>query len=568
MGELSVREKPSGQMLRGRVQEASGSPPQGAVVLHRFSLRAGSRVLRLKAEGDGSFEMPIGIPAVVLASSTIGGAGALPATGYEPAFQLRLQPRLEIHGRVVDASGKPLEGVRVSQVLVLRFTDKFVFATAPNDAGRVEKRGKNAFLVPCFCLSSLATTDAEGLFRLFGLPACDGKVLLRVTPPEKSRWGADVFWVPAEGFSDLVLRGPKGPSLRLPDGSSVDELPVEAADPAVADEPMPAITDPRELRREWIRKQFQAMKGGPEGKSPAVSARELLAELAEGLNDPDSETRSQSISLLASLNVPQALDTLMGALRNADPVVRRDALVGLTRLGAHASCRERVLEALRRVVEESDPSFDVVQAAAAGLVEFAESTDAAPFYEALRREDCDERIAARALAMLLRRDAIELIVARMERSPHGETLGGALEALTGARRGDQAAKWKIWLLANRGTLPPQVPTDDRLPDASAYLRRAQARLRRKDMAGARADLDATLRRDGPGAMVLALRAWIRMEQGDLDGALSDAEHSLRLNDRDRSVRTLRSVIVDRRARRDAEAAKATSASPAPVSPAA
>jgi tetratricopeptide (TPR) repeat protein len=565
MDELSVREKrPAGQLLRGRVLEASGAPPQGAVVVHRFSLRAGSRVLRLKAEADGSFEMPIGIPAVVLASSTIGGAGAAPATGYEPSFALRLQPRLEIHGRVLDAAGAPLAGVRITQVLVLRFTDKLVFATPPNDAGRVERRGNNVFLAPCFCLSSLATTDADGLFRLFGLPACDGSVLLRATPPEKGRCAPDIFWIPAEGFSDLVLRGPKGPSLRLPDGTPVDGLPVEPEDPAVADEPLPPLLDLREQRREWIRKQFQALRAG----TPVPFAGDLLAELAEALHDPDAETRSQSILVLASLNAPEALDVLTEALRNPDPVVRREALLGLGRLGTQAACRPRVLETLRRVVDDSDPSFDVVLAACGALVEMGESTDAAPFYEALRRDDADERIAARALAQLLQRDAIELIVTRMERSAHGEILGGALEALTGARRGDQAAKWKIWLLANRGTLPPQEPTDDRLPDAAAYLRRAQARLRRKDVPGARADLDATLRRDGPSAMALGLRAWIRMEQGDLDGAWSDVEHSLRLNARDMSVRTLRSVILDRRQKRDAAAAKTESDDSAPVRPAA
>jgi tetratricopeptide (TPR) repeat protein len=546
------------------VLEASGSPPQGAVVLHRFSLRAGSRVLRVRAEPDGSFEIPIGIPAVLLASSTIGGSGASPATGYEPSFTLRLQPRLEIRGRVVDRAGAPREGVRIIQVLVLRFTDKLVFATPPNDAGRVEKRGKNAFLAPCFCLSSMATTDADGLFRLFGLPACDGRVLVRATPSEKSRCGSDVFWISAEGFSELVLPDRKGPCLRLPEGTPVDDLPLEPADPAVADEPLPPILDVREQRREWIRKQLQAIRSG----SPAPSAAPLLAELAEALNDPDAETRAQSIALLASLQVREALDALLGALENGDPVVRREALVGLGRLGAHAACRARVLETLRRVVDESDPSFDVVQAAAGGLVELGESTDAAPFYEALRRDDADERIAARALAQLLRRDAVELILTRMERSPYGEILGGALEALTGACRGDQAAKWKIWLLANRRMLPPQAPTDDRLPDAAAYLRRAQARLRRKDVPGARADLDATLRRDGPSAMALALRAWIRMEQGELDIALSDVDHSLRLDARDRSVRTLRSVILDRRQRRDAAAAKTPSDDSPPLRPAA
>jgi tetratricopeptide (TPR) repeat protein len=521
----------------------------------------------VNVEPDGSFEVPIGIPAVLLGSSTIGGAGAAPATGYEPSFVLPLKPRLEIHGRVVDASGAPLRGVRISQILVLRFTDKFVFGTPPNDAGRVEKRGTNVFLAPVFCMSSLATTDADGLFRLFGLPACDGKVLLRATPPEKSRLGGDVFWVPAEGFSDLALPLRNGPSLRLPDGTAVDGLPVEPTDPAVADEPLPPVMDVREQRREWIRKQFQALRSGAPAARPAA---DLLAELVEALNDPDAETRAQSIALLASLNVPDALDALRGALRNADPLVRRDALVGLGRLGLHASCRERVLEVLRRVLEEGDPSFDVIQAAAGGLVELGESADAALFYEALRRDDADERIAARALAQLLRRDAIELIVARMEKSLHGDVLGGALEVLTGARRGDQAAKWKIWLLANRGTLPPQAPTDDRLPDAAAYLRRAQMRLRRKDMPGARADLDATLRRDGPSPMALGLRAWIRMEQGDLDGALGDVEHSLRLNARDKSVQTLRSVILERRARRDAAAAAANTppGDSSPVRPAA
>jgi hypothetical protein len=545
------------------VLEASGSPPQGGAVLHRFSLRAGSRVLRLKAEADGSFEVPIGIPAVLLASSTIGGTGAAPATGYEPSFTLRLQPRPEIRGRVVDAAGAPLPGVRISQVLVLRFTDKFVFATAPNDAGRVEKRGGNVYLAPVFCMSSLATTDADGLFRLFGLPPCDGKVLLRAVPPEKCRLGADVFWVPAEGFSDLVLPARKGPSLRLPDGAPVDALPVEPEDPAVAEEPLPPIQDALERRRNWIRKQFEALRSG----APARPAAELFAELAEALNHPDTETRTQSIALLASLNVPEALDELQGALGNADPLVRREALVGLGRLGAHESCRERILETLRRVLEESDPSFDVVQAAAGGLVELGESADPAIFYEALRRDDADERIAARALAQLLKRDAIELIITRMEKSPYGDILGGALEALTGARRGDLVGRWKIWLFANRGTLPPQAPTDDRLPDASSYLRRAQARLRRKDVPGARADLDATLRRDGPSAMALGLRAWIRMEQSDLDGAWSDVEHSLRINSRDMSVRTLRSVIVERREKRDA-AAKAPPGIPSPVRPAA
>jgi hypothetical protein len=58
--------------------------------------------------------------------------------------------------------------------------------------------------------------------------------------------------------------------------------------------------------------------------------------------------------------------------------------------------------------------------------------------------------------------------------------------------------------ANRGTPPPQAATDDRLPDAASYLRRAQARLRRKDMIGAGADLGG-LRRDGPRLWLWASR---------------------------------------------------------------
>ena len=88
------------------------------------------------------------------------------------------------------------------------------------------------------------------------------------------------------------------------------------------------------------------------------------------------------------------------------------------------------------------------------------------------------------------------------------------------------------------------------------------------MPGAKADLDATLRRDGPSSMALGLRAWIRMEQGDLEGAMRDVDHSLRLNDRDRSVRTLRSLILDRRAKLEAQTAMPPSDDPSPLRPAA
>jgi hypothetical protein len=118
----------SSQLLRGRVTDGAGAAPAGAVTVHRFSLRAGSRVVRLKARPDGTFEVPIGIPAVVLASSTIGGAAAAPATGYEPGFALKLHPRSEIRGRVSGPDGAPLPGVKVTQVYVLRFADKLVYA--------------------------------------------------------------------------------------------------------------------------------------------------------------------------------------------------------------------------------------------------------------------------------------------------------------------------------------------------------------------------------------------------------------------------------------------------------
>jgi hypothetical protein len=477
--------------------DASGTSPAGAVHVHRFSLRAASRVVRLKAEPEGSFEMPVGIPAVVLGWSAVSGTAAAPATGYEPEYTLRLRPHAELRGRVVGPDGAPLAGARVTQVPAMRFADKFVFVTPPNDQGRVQKRGSNVFLVPCYCLSGVATSDAEGLFRLFGLPPCDGKVLLRVARKAAS----DSVWVEAAGFSEVVLAPAKGPLYRLPDGSAVDELPVAAPDPEVEDEPLPPSADPREPRRQRM--------------------RELLLK-----------------------NSPANLDALIEALADEDEALRRDAVRGLEQLGRIPSCRIRVFRALRALVSEGDPSLNVALAAAAALAGLGERLDPAPFLEALRRNDADERLAAFALAQLLRRDAIELILARMERSEHAAELGIALETLTGARYGEQQERWRLWLEFNRVMLPPQAPVADQLPDAAAYLRRAEARFRRKDVQGARADLDATLRRDGPSAPALALRAWVRMKEGDLDGARSDADHSIRLNPGEPSLRALRAAVLD------------------------
>jgi tetratricopeptide (TPR) repeat protein len=396
----------------------------------------------------------------------------------------------------------------------------------------------------------VATTDEEGLFRLFGLPPCDGRVLLQVVPPAGvPGTAADVVWLAAGEFGEIALPASKGPALRTPDGTPLDDLPLQPDDEEVREEPLPELMEAQERRLAWLRQLREEIVGdGVEGGPPTRRSRRVdaIPDLVEALNDGDRDIRALAILVLAFMNAPEALPALMEATRHEDPVVRRDALIGLGWLGRYAPCRRRAVDTLRQVVAEGDPSLNIPLAAAGALAELGERVKPEIFYDALRRNDADERVAARGLAVLLRREAIELILVRMETSERRQLLGLALEALTGAKHGERLDLWKLWLQANRAMLPPQVPTTDRLPDAPAYVRRAWERFCRRDLRGARADLEATLKRDGAGTDALELRGRIRMEEGDLEGALRDADHAIRLNPRAATAKMLRAEIEERK----------------------
>jgi len=481
--------------------------------------------VRIKSRSDGSFEMPIGIPAVVLGYSQLLGVDAAPATGYEPSFDLRLKPRVEIRGRVVGPDGAPREGVRITQTFVLKFADKLVYATSPVDEGRVEKRGTNVYVVPCFCMGGITTSDADGRFLLFGLPACNGKVLLQLG-------ASDSVWVDPAGAADLVQGDDPGPLLRLPDGKSVSELPIAPRDPEVREEPLPPKTDPRDLRRDWIAKLRKEATADCGGHPPTRrgTRTDLIPEFVAALNDPDPEVRVQAVCALAYLNAPETLKPLVTALDHADEPVRAYAVMGLSWLGRARESRAPAVAALRRVADDGDPSVSIPLAAAASLVDLEEPQDPAIFFEGLRRrKGGDPPLAAEALARLMRRDAVELMIACMETSEHRHLLGRSLETLTGAKHGESVARWKSWFESNRQTLPAQAPLEDRLPDARAYFMRALGRSKRQDLRGALEDLDAAVALDERRPQLFALRASVRQSLGDLEGALRDADLAVQLD---------------------------------------
>ncbi|MBI2933856.1 MAG: hypothetical protein HYY16_19605 [Planctomycetes bacterium] len=116
-------------------------------------------------------------------------------------------------------------------------------------------------------------------------------------------------------------------------------------------------------------------------------------------------------------------------------------------------------EALREIVAETrERSLSVRVGAAHSLAEGGRDVSPDLFFEGMRRKGFNHALASDGLARLGRKDAIALIVKRMEDGD--ESLAGylaeALKRLTGQEIGPDPAAWRAWLEANRGSLPPQV----------------------------------------------------------------------------------------------------------------
>jgi tetratricopeptide (TPR) repeat protein len=534
-------------ILRGRV---SGHPPSTDVRLHGFALRTGSPVSSGVSGADGSFELPLPDgPAVVFAYAPWVGAAALRIEDPSVSVELRLRERFKTRGRVVGPDGAPLDGVLVSQIVVFSLDDALVYVTIPLPGARVEKRGTNVYLVPSHCSGGVTTSDVDGRFLLECFPPADGKIHVRLSSGGDTLKDFDSVWIDASAASsDVVLSG-RGPFLRLPDGSAVDNLPADESGRPGGEPPLPpAPTDPREERRaRMVRLRDEATRESaghpPKGRSRRT---DLLPDFVRGLDDSDHEVRTQAICALAYMNAPEALEPLLGALKHSDWTVRWYAVMGLEWLGLYSEIRARVVAALRRIVDERVGPESLPLAAAEALVQLGEPQDPALFFEALREDGADVYMAAAALAKFGRRDAIELILRRMENADNRHLLGKALEELTGQAFGESVARWASWLEANRSSLPPQAPISVALPTARAYCDRAHDRMKRKDVSGALADLDAALILDPTFAPAFVLRASVRMNRGDLDGALADADRAVEIDPEAYPPWSMRARVRERR----------------------
>jgi hypothetical protein len=428
--------------------------------------------------------------------------------------------------------------------------DDLIFTLMPMFENRVQKYGESVFLIPAFCFAGITASDADGHFVVECHPSLKGRVHLNFTIQDGDlTTGWDSQWVDVTGRPDIVLRDGPGARFRLPDGKPVGDLQAQLPIDTESLESLEAAPpDALEEGRKWIialRDEATAESRGhpPKGRSTRT---DLIPHFVSSLSDRDSDVRDQAICALAYMNAPETLEVLVGAIRHSDWSVRWYALMGLEWLGAYEEIRPQVVAALRRVVTEGDRSLKFWLAAAEALVQLGELEDPAFFFEALRRKDGDVGVAAAALTKLGRRDAVELIVHRMEDSENRYHVGECLKALTGQTHGDSVARWKEWFEAKRSTLPPQAPVQESLPSDRAYVERCHARWRRKDAQGALADIQSavTLRPDyAPG---LVLRAWIRLHTDDLDGALADAEAAVLLDPYHEATASIRAHVREAR----------------------
>jgi tetratricopeptide (TPR) repeat protein len=83
----------------------------------------------------------------------------------------------------------------------------------------------------------------------------------------------------------------------------------------------------------------------------------------------------------------------------------------------------------------------------------------------------------------------------------------------------------------------------RAPDAGSYLLRAQARRGKGDLAGALADLNEAVSRDGTLTSAYVDRGFVKAATRDLDGALADLDAAIRLDGNSPAYFTMRGALL-------------------------
>lgn len=216
-----------------------------------------------------------------------------------------------------------------------------------------------------------------------------------------------------------------------------------------------------ELRRTLAQEAREVATRGTGGHPPERSSSrpDLIPFAALAVENIDKEVRTQAICMLAYMNHHACLPLLKSSLRHTDSTVRYYACMGLGWLGRMPRHRQEVILALSSARDAKEERvFDVRLNAASGLLDLGVTQDPELFIEAMRRDRANHALAASALALLKRKDAIELILVRLATAQPSldHWCGKALESLTGQSFGTSHAKWKEWLEANRDHLPPQI----------------------------------------------------------------------------------------------------------------
>ena len=176
------RGKPGGTVLaRGRVVDPDGRPVQGASV--RLMILGGWSIgpdLRTTSGPDGRFVLAIpggasdriaeaaaGTPRVVATAPGFGLGWADPEDRKE--LTVRLVPDLPIEGRIVDAQGRPIAGVKVRTHNAWASPKEDLAAFIENVKGHGWSPWEGARPLKLVAYDAAATTDIDGRFRLEGI---------------------------------------------------------------------------------------------------------------------------------------------------------------------------------------------------------------------------------------------------------------------------------------------------------------------------------------------------------------------------------------------------------------
>jgi hypothetical protein len=194
--------------------------------------------------------------------------------------------------------------------------------------------------------------------------------------------------------------------------------------------------------------------------SPRAAAPDLarvlpIIEIAVG--DPDHEVRFCAMDVFPRVRSIECVPLLLRCLRSAHADMRYFAAIRLEEVGHRKDILPVAIAALV-CARATEADLNARLAIEASLFKVDLPPNVAVFFEALRTTGANDAYAATQLAALGRKDAIALMVARLQTAVPNEDdyLGEALVELTGEHFGKDYARWRAWLDENRAKLPPQA----------------------------------------------------------------------------------------------------------------